>query len=303
MKKIALSCLLLSLFCLVLIACNSDTLSDDSEELLAADYGVSINISVTNTQEDSQVSIFGNAVAVISDTEIETFGLGLHNLTSAVNAYFGKTPNDAYLRSPTPWGDLYTTNKWPQVQRKFTFQSADITSFSSSRVVIDSQSIVNNTNGLITTNIGMTKIVDFQCSATWSGESGISLAAHIPVQIQAEHDLETYSFTFSDAFYQNSQNSKAVPFNAQYLAYAAQVETSTEAYLVVDRYTMTVHCVFVSSLIGDVAVNYNPTYQSHHFWPLPIESVMHTAGMPTFFTTELTFLITYYFNPRIEFNE
>ena len=48
---------------------------------------------------------------IITDVERATFKLNESQLKDAVGQYFGKRPNDAFLHSTTPWGDLYRRYK------------------------------------------------------------------------------------------------------------------------------------------------------------------------------------------------
>ncbi|MHA7059828.1 hypothetical protein ACWGOQ_0021550 [Aquimarina sp. M1] len=50
----------------------------------------------------SSVNASVSAQHVLTDEEKTTFKLGDKQLKDAVKKYVGKSPNDAYLRSPTP---------------------------------------------------------------------------------------------------------------------------------------------------------------------------------------------------------
>src|SRR5271156_1054538 len=98
--------------------------------------GIEVSIKAGLTAATSSVSASGSVQHVITDTEVATFGLQDGNLKNAVGKYFGQNPNDAFLHSPTPWGDLYRTYNWPQVQTVLVVDSATITGITSQPVIV-----------------------------------------------------------------------------------------------------------------------------------------------------------------------
>ena len=88
--------------------------------------GISISIVAGSDDSSSSITASGSVQHVITDEERTTFNLGDKQLKEAISSYFGKSPNDAYLHSPTPWDDLYKTYSWPQVQMVLVVQSAEI---------------------------------------------------------------------------------------------------------------------------------------------------------------------------------
>ena len=69
--------------------------------------GFNISIVAGKDSSSSSVMVQGSVQHVITDEERSSFGLSDSQLKGAVDKYFGKQPNDAYLHSPTPWDDLY----------------------------------------------------------------------------------------------------------------------------------------------------------------------------------------------------
>ncbi|PWC19615.1 hypothetical protein [Brenneria corticis] len=68
---------------------------------------MSIKVNIIASPESNQTvaTAVGDDIAVISNEERSTFQLNDQQLKNAVEVYFGKKPNDAYLCSPTPWND------------------------------------------------------------------------------------------------------------------------------------------------------------------------------------------------------
>ena len=64
------------------------------------DEGFAISIVAGPDVHSSSVSVHGRVQHVISDDERKTFGLKGDDLDKAVDKYFGKKPNDAFLHGP-----------------------------------------------------------------------------------------------------------------------------------------------------------------------------------------------------------
>ena len=105
--------------------------------------GITISVKTGLDAQSSSVTASGSVQHIITDAERGTFGVNDGDLKNAVGKYFGQAPDDAFLRSDTPWGDLYRTYGWPQVQTVLVVQSATITGITSVPSVV-AQNILRN---------------------------------------------------------------------------------------------------------------------------------------------------------------
>jgi hypothetical protein len=121
---------------------------------------IQINVNAGLDAATSSVQASGNVIHVISDLERGTFNINDANLKKLVEKYFGKSPNDAYVRSDTPWGDLYKTYNWPQVQVNLVVQSASILGITSEPQIINSQKFSNNSSVKGNFNVSITQQVN-----------------------------------------------------------------------------------------------------------------------------------------------
>src|SRR6218665_3674678 len=99
--------------------------------------GLVIKINAGATKEESSVSATGENVNIIADSERASFGIGSdEDLKRAVQKYFGKRPNDAFLHSPTPWDDLYKRYEWPEVCTGLMPKKAEILEVTSNPTIV-----------------------------------------------------------------------------------------------------------------------------------------------------------------------
>ena len=82
--------------------------------------------------------------------------------------YFGKKPADAYLHSPTPWGDLYETYCWQQVQTLLVVPKAKILGITSEPVIVKTQKFENNSSKKGTFNVAISETVQDTTTSSWS---------------------------------------------------------------------------------------------------------------------------------------
>lgn len=130
--------------------------------------GINISIVAAPDAASSSVSATGSVQHIISDEERGTFKLLDGQLKDAVNAYFGKRPNDAYLHSPTPWGDLYKTYGWKEVQTVLVPTRATILGITSEPVIVKTQTFVNDSSHTGTFNVSISEQVSNTTTSNWS---------------------------------------------------------------------------------------------------------------------------------------
>ena len=75
---------------------------------------------------------------------------------------------------------------------------------------------------------------------------------------------------------------------------------SVKAQLTASRGVMKVRIVYHAYLIGNTAVNYNPTFKGHHFWALDINGVMSAGGIANTKTITEDIEIGFYANSKVE---
>ena len=264
--------------------------------------GISVSIIAGSTAETSSIQASGSIVHTITESEQKIFGLSDSGLKSAVNSYFGKSPNDAYLHSPTPWGDLYKTYGWPQVQTRLDVISAKVIKITSEPVGLASREFTNN--GLVPARFSadLSDSVTETTETSWSKTYGFEVGQTISygVEFSGVNIGGETSMSYSEDFGVGGSESQEVSVSATSgVSFELQPKQSATVNLSASRGTLQVQITYKVSLTGDTAVNYNPTYKGHHFWALPINSVMEAASLQTSYEITETIDVGYYANGKI----
>ncbi|WP_405205904.1 hypothetical protein [Aquimarina sp. LLG6339-5] len=265
--------------------------------------GISISIVAGQDQAASSVNASGSVQHVITDEERTTFKLGDKQLKDAVNKYFGKSPNDAYLHSPTPWGDLYKKYNWPQVQMVLVVQSAEILGITSEPVIVKTQDFTNNSSIKGTFNVAISESLNNTTSSNWSTGGTLTIGQKFSYGVKflgAGAEGET-SLSYSQSWGIGGQESKSITVGSTSgVSVELDPGESVVAELSASRGVMKVRIRYNAYLIGNTAVNYNPTYKKHHFWSLGIGGVMSKAGVSNSVQSTEDIEIGYYSNSKIE---
>ena len=265
--------------------------------------GISISIVAGEDENSSSVNASGSVQHIITDDERSTFGVTDAGLKKAVGDYFGKKPADAYLHSPTPWGDLYKTYGWQQVQTLLVVQKAEILGITSEPVIVKTQEFENNSSKKGTFNVAISETVQDTTTSNWSTGGTLTVGQKFEYKVKflgTGGGGET-SLSYSQSWGIGGSESKSTTVGSS-SAVSVELEPgeSVIAELTASRGAMKVRIHYNAYLIGQSAVNYNPTYKGHHFWALPIGSVMSGGGLTNSVKSTEDIEIGYYSNSKVE---
>ncbi|KAF9411538.1 hypothetical protein HW555_009686 [Spodoptera exigua] len=243
-----------------------------------------IEVDITASDEASQQNLLisGANEAIISDLEVQTFQLTEENLKKSVENYFGHKPDDVFLKSPTPWGDLYVTYKWKQVNRLLKPLGAKILSVEFKPFLVLSQSFNNTSSKPSLFKAHLTQNVENTISSSWEKYSEISDSQ----DIKYGFDIKAMGVSGKATFYLYSKwgerflKFQTVTVGSQSgLDISLQPGQSAIAELIATRGVMKIQINYAASLTGIVAVNFADLYKGHHFWSLDVNKMLTAGGL------------------------
>ena len=239
--------------------------------------GFKVNIVAGRSREASKVDVSGSERHVITDEERTLFKIGDHDLKQKVGAYFGKVPKDAYVRGPTPWGDLYKRYSWPQVEVSVKPVKAEILSLDRQLIALKTQEFVNQSPVAGTFTVSVQDSVWNTVSSSWTRQQTISFGQKISYGIEALGTGVTgeTSLGFEAAFGQGGSSEQRISVGSS-ISLQVDLKPGEKAMAQLKSYrsVMKVRVYYHAQLWGSVAVNYYPKYKGHHFWSLDINKVM-----------------------------
>ncbi|XP_028178269.1 spherulin-2A-like [Ostrinia furnacalis] len=263
-----------------------------------------INIDVTtNADNDVTVKYSGVNTNVITQNEINIFRVNTMNLNKALKKYYGEKTSNAYLKSPTPWGDLYKKYHWEQVKKVLSIKSARLKSINMKPVVVMSQNFDNYSNKTIKVNTGLSQTVENTFSTTWSKttEFTVSQEVEYDVNVIFAKITGTTAFSFTTAWGKDVEKSETITIGT-----TTNMETELApgqgctAVLSANRGYLEVEVVYTAFLRGNVAVNFKNGYKGHHFWGPQINKVMEAGGLRNEITTVETIKVGVYVDSSLK---
>ncbi|XP_026324554.1 uncharacterized protein LOC113233615 [Hyposmocoma kahamanoa] len=274
--------------------------------LLPALAIASIDIEITGQYDGDQPSLkvyySGSQADVISNEERKVFKLGDEELKNAVRNYFGKMPDSAYLRSPTPWGDLYSTYDWSQVIRTLVPKSARILKITSEPQIVMQQVFENNGSKPELFNMGIYQDVQETVSSSSSHPQELNIGQDISYGFEIKplnHNGKT-PFSYTSKYGLNYKKSRTVRVGAtSSMNLLLQAGQAAMATLEATRVTITLEIEYEANLSGVVAVNYDETYKGHNFWGLDVRGVMEKGNLNNKVRSKEVIEINYYVTSKV----
>ena len=268
--------------------------------------GFNVSIVAGKDKDSSSVKVEGSVQHIITDAERGTFRLNDAQLKDAVQKSFGKRPNDAYLHSSTPWGDLYRRYNWQQTSTVVTAVSGEILDVTSKPVALATKTLENHSSHEATFTANLSETVADTVTSTWNVQRTLSVNQKIKYEIGflgtgggGETDI-----SFSQSWGEGGSESKTVTVGSSAgVSVTLKPHQSVEATLTASRGVMKVRLRYGTRLTGYTAINYNPTYKGHHFWALWLPSVMAAAQIPNSVETTEDIELDYYSNGKVEIKD
>lgn len=297
------------------IACITTILWFSVSQPVYAAGELDIQVIGGEDKPSSNVIASGKIVQIVTDKDRRLFKIDNANLKSAVEKFFGKRPKDVFVKSPTPWNDLYKTYNWPQVQRVLKVHDAKILEIDAKPEVLAENELVNHSKKTGTFNASLTTNVTNEVHHEWhksdtigfdvkidsgevSGELGIEegIIGKLGIRLAKTELGFRYEHTWGSSHGDSHQTSIGT---AQGVEVTLDPGEKVLAQLIASKGTMKVRITYEVSLIGYTAVNYYPRYKGHHFWAFPINEVMKAAGLSNSVRVVEDINISFYSKGRI----
>ncbi|KAJ2943205.1 hypothetical protein O0L34_g18918 [Tuta absoluta] len=263
---------------------------------------IHVNLRTGADQNIAEVEILGSSVEILPDGERDVWKLNDGQLKDATAAYSGRRPDDVYLKSPTPWGDLYRRKNWRQVQRTLVPRNARILGIRSEPVIVTTREFTNNSSAKATFNAGINQAVDETVSSTWNRGGNLQVAQEIyyKVDFGVGEIGGTTTYAFSSSWGQETSKSQSVTVGSstgvQVLLEPGQ---AVVAVLTATRGTMEVEVDYRAKLSGIVVCNYEDPFKGHFFWAYDVNACLSAAGHPRSIDSTETLRIGFYADARV----
>ncbi|CAG9572648.1 unnamed protein product [Danaus chrysippus] len=245
---------------------------------------ITIDLETSDDVSDFTINYSGFEENVITDKFKNLFNIERNNLRLAVKSFYGSLPRDVFLQSPTPWGDLYKTYNWEEVKTILRVSSVRLKKNSLKKTSVLSHDFENPSNLTIKVNAGLSQSVENTITTSWSQSKEISVSQEF------EYDLSVIfakisgstEISFTSTYGKSEERSETVTIGS---TSAVEIELkpgqSATAVLTAKKSELEIEVVYVTTLRGNVAVNFRRPYKGHHFYGPSVIAVLKSAGLET----------------------
>lgn len=248
---------------------------------------ISIEVEVDNNNNVT-LKYSGIEVNVITDDDIKLFKIENENLIEALKQHYGRRPKNVYLKSPTPWGDLYKTYKWEQVTTVLSIKSARVKGITKRPVVVLSQDFENLSDSPVKVNTGITHSIENTLTTSWSKNNEFTVSQEISYDVNvlfAKVEGTTgFSYTSNWGVSEEISETATIGTNSGMETDLKPGQAVTAVLSATAGY-LDIEVVHKASLRGNVAVNFKKELKGHHFWGPQIENVLKSGGINNEITT------------------
>lgn len=245
---------------------------------------ITIDLEAGDDISDFIINYSGYEENIITDEFISLFNIERNNLRLAVKSFYGTLPRDVFLKSPTPWGDLYKTYNWEEIRTILRVSGVRIKRNSFKKTVVLSHDFENPSNLTIKVNAGLSQSVENTITTTWSQSKEFSVAQEFEYDFSVifAKTSGTTEISFTSTYGKSEERSESVTIGS---TSAVEIELkpgqSATAVLTAKKSELEIEVVYVATLRGNVAVNFRKSYKGHHFYGPSVIAVLKSAGLET----------------------
>lgn len=266
-----------------------------------ASCSITIDIHASDSISTSGVDLRGTVSDIIGDKERVTFGVTDENLRNAAEKYSGGKPKDVFLRSPTPWNDLYQTYGWRQVHRVLRPIRSRILDVRSEESVINLKEMHNNSTATVIFDASVARDVENSVSNKWS--KGGVLSVQDPISYSINYTLGSVTgpdFEYTSPWGADALETKQITIGSDSdEGVPLEAGKSIKAELIATKVTIILEIDYSASLNGHVACNYPKKYNGHHFWRYDVNALQEAGKLRKAVNSSEVIKIKYYSNPKM----
>ncbi|MBM7114901.1 hypothetical protein [Archangium primigenium] len=262
----------------------------------------SINLNfVIDSNGKLTPSATGSETHVINDLEIGTFNLWA--IRTWIGNYSGRVPEDAFLRGPTPWNNLYAVYGWPEVQTIVGAYSVQVLGTTTQPVALVNRDFDNRNNSIPATySTQLTTQVNTTSTSTWNSTNTVTVGQSLKYGFTIFGTGVEGTTTFSYARNWGEGGSKSTSTTVgttDTISVTVPAYQMRRATLSATKGTMRIRVKYRARLSGCAATNYYPKLNGHHFYCYDATNMLATSGQPTIKEMTEDMEIGYYSNATL----
>ncbi|XP_048000062.1 uncharacterized protein LOC125237130 [Leguminivora glycinivorella] len=106
--------------------------------------GITISIEPGPTEANTTIKYEGKDLKMLTDKDKTAFNLTQESIKRAVEVYANEKATDVFIKSPTPWGDIYKTYIWREVKREFKIKDIKVVNVTHKERILSAKDYKND---------------------------------------------------------------------------------------------------------------------------------------------------------------
>ncbi|XP_073965782.1 U-megalopygitoxin(8)-Mo12-like [Choristoneura fumiferana] len=256
-----------------------------------------INITVGSFRNNVKIQTFGSDMKVVTEKEIKIFNITDYNLNRGFTKELGKAPNNLFLKDPTNYDDLFNYFEWEPVRRKLFVKKIKILEPVLEDVVLKRQSNINNSSGIVRSNVSIFQNVETVVRSSWDrrGIPDEDIYYDIIINLHNNH------FGYVKKWRDSKIKSRNLPIG---IAEEGFIETkpgqSVTVKLSAHKTVVLIEITYAAVLTGSIIGDYQNLYGKYHFYAPAVIDIMRAANLTNEFLTKELLEIRCFTSPKLD---
>lgn len=264
-----------------------------------------VDIVGGGSYEDCSAVAYGREIHVITDHEKKAYKIDDVALKRAAGDYFGKIPDDGYLCSPTPYGDLYKRFGWEQVKTTLVPVKTEILECDVKPTIIKSVICKNHKYKPQVVDVSICDNVCNTVKSIWKSDYKLSCNQKIKYNICLDGlKYEDSVIEFKKPWGKEVYLTQDITLGSEYgVTTTLKPYEAVESRLVASYGTIKVKVTYRATVSGGYTIAYCPSYKDNDFWCLPVKGVLKGCGVKASKEVQEILEIKYFADACIELRE
>ncbi|KAI8433550.1 hypothetical protein MSG28_015576 [Choristoneura fumiferana] len=260
-----------------------------------------IDIHASETMRESDIAVKGSLQKVITPTDITSFQLtesvlknGVYKLTDTQK----RVPTNVYIKSPTPWHDLYKTYGWKQVNTVIKPVKTNIVYIEKETDVVLNRKIVHGGSEPSEHKVTLPTKVENNVTSYWNKDTK-PFKADIEYNINFDGIGNLTKFNLNSTWNTNLFKRDVGVVSPSVVQFSLEPNQNSSVTLTATKVTVNVQVEHMAILDGIVVANFEEAINGHHFYAYDIGSVMDAANLSDIITTKEDIVIQFYADSKV----
>lgn len=266
---------------------------------------MTIDIHASQTVPATVITTKGSSQKVITPKDIGAFQLTTSILKKGVYKLTGEQKRQSthvFIRSPTPWHDLYTTYGWKQVNTVVKPIKTTIINIKKETDVILNQKAVYGGPEPSEHKVTLPTKVENNVTIYWNKDTK-PFKGDIEYNINFDGIGNTTKFKMNSTWNTNLLERNVGVVSPSVVELRLEPQQNSSVTLTATKVSVNLEVEFIAILDGTVVANFEEAINGHHFFAYDVGSVAQAANFSDTIATKVNIGIEFYTDSKVSVDD